>query len=232
MTNLPFNGKFKVTCEYGRKNSFKLKWAAGYHTGMDLVGITSKDVYSVCDGTVIFAANNGSYGKCVKVRDSKNGKVFLYAHLASISVKVNQKVTRATKIGVMGETGNAIGAHLHIELRTRADKYGIVENIANYFGIPNKVGTYNSKDYQISENKYKQGDVIEVHIPVQLTGANEGENVLVDTNGYQYWVHRSVIKDGQIIARATIAYVEPTRCLIQIFDKQFWCENRYIIKKL
>ena len=55
---------------------------------------------------------------------------------------------------------------------------------------------------------------------------------MVDTDGYQYWVHESVIKNGQIIARAQIAYAELTRCLIQIFDKQFWCENRYIIKKL
>lgn len=232
MTNLPFNGKFKVTCEYGRKNSFKLKWAAGYHTGMDLVGITSKDVYSVCDGTVIFAANNGSYGKCVKVRDSKTGKVFLYAHLASIAVKVNQKVTRVTKIGVMGATGKVTGAHLHIELRTRADRYGIVDNIANYMGIPNRVGTYNSKDYQINNNKYKKGDFVEVHIPICFTGAVEGNDVMVETNDYQYWVHKSVIKDGQIIARAKIECVEPTRCLIQIFDRKFWCEDKYIIKKL
>ena len=24
-TNLPFNNRFRVTCEYGRKNSFKFK---------------------------------------------------------------------------------------------------------------------------------------------------------------------------------------------------------------
>lgn len=86
--------------------------------------------------------------------------------------------------------------------------------------------------YETKESPYKNGEYIEVHIPVQLTGATEGDNVMVDTNGYQYWVHKSVIKDGQIIARAQIAYAEPTKCLIQIFDKQMWCENKYIIKKL
>lgn len=30
-TNLPFTGRFKVTCEYGRKNTSKLKWAKGSH---------------------------------------------------------------------------------------------------------------------------------------------------------------------------------------------------------
>ena len=38
-TNLPFTGRFKVTCEYGRKGN----WAAGYHTGIDLVGLSSKN---------------------------------------------------------------------------------------------------------------------------------------------------------------------------------------------
>jgi hypothetical protein len=87
-------------------------------------------------------------------------------------------------------------------------------------------------EYKEQPCPYKQGDVVEVHIPVQLTGATEGDNVMVDTNGYQYWVHKSVIKNGQIIARAIVAYGEPTRCLIQIFDKQFWCDNKYIVKKL
>lgn len=30
-TNLPFSGRFKITCEYGRKNSGSLKWAKGSH---------------------------------------------------------------------------------------------------------------------------------------------------------------------------------------------------------
>lgn len=88
--------------------------------------------------------------------------------------------------------------------------------------------------YELKEQPipYKQGEAVEVHIPILLTGAIEGNNVLVDTNGYQYWVHKSVISDGKIIARALVAFGEPTKCLIQIFDKQFWCDNKYIVKKL
>lgn len=40
MTELPLNGNFKVTCEFGRKG----KWKAGYHTGIDLVS-DNKIVY-------------------------------------------------------------------------------------------------------------------------------------------------------------------------------------------
>lgn len=81
-------------------------------------------------------------------------------------------------------------------------------------------------------SKYQPGEAVEVHIPVIFTGATEGDDVLVDTNGYQYWVHKSVIKDGQIIARATIAYASGTSYLIQIFNRQFWCDEKYIVKKL
>ena len=41
-----------------------------------------------------------------------------------------------------------------------------------------------------------------------------------------------IVKDGKIIARAQIAYAEPNKCLIQIFDEQMWCDNKYIVKKL
>lgn len=156
MTNLPFNGIFKCTCVYRKKGS----WKAGFHTGIDLVG-NNTNVYSVCDGTIILAKNYGDYGNTVKVKDAKTGKIFLFAHLKSIAVKVGQIVNRTTKIGVMGSTGNSTGAHLHIEMRTSADKYGEVENIADYMGIPNALGTYNSAKYQIDNQlniKY------EVHI--------------------------------------------------------------------
>lgn len=79
---------------------------------------------------------------------------------------------------------------------------------------------------------YKQGDAIEVHIPVELTGATQGDDVMVDTNGYQYWVHKSVIQNKQIIARAVVAYASDESYLIQIFNRQFWCNEKYIAKKL
>ena len=48
-TKIPFTGKFKLTCEYGRKGTL---WKSGKHEGTDLVGITSTKVYSICNGIV------------------------------------------------------------------------------------------------------------------------------------------------------------------------------------
>lgn len=148
MTNLPFIGRFQVTNVYRKKGD----WAAGFHTGIDLVG-TDRVIYSVCDGKVIMARTYGDYGRAVKVKDSATGKVFLYAHLESYAVKVGDIVTRKSRIGIMGNTGRSTGPHLHLEMRTSADKYGVVEDIAAYMGIPNRLGIYNSEEYQIKENE-------------------------------------------------------------------------------
>lgn len=148
-TNLPFTGKFRVTNPYRVKGN----WQAGFHTGIDLVGDSNKTVYSVCDGKVIMTSQGyGDYGKAVKIKDDETGKVFLFAHLKSIAVALGQRVSRVTKIGIMGSTGRSTGPHLHIELRTPKDVYGEVEDIAQYMGIENKKGSYDSKDFQIIDN--------------------------------------------------------------------------------
>ena len=158
MTNLPFNGQFRITCEYGRKNTPNLSWSAGYHTGVDIVGDTNTTVYCVCDGTVLQKVTNAKgYGNYVTVRDSSTQKVFLFAHLASFdeNLIVGKAVNRATKIGVMGRSGlsqNA-GKHLHIELRSSRNVYGEQEDPTPYMmGISNPIidHKYNSADFQIS----------------------------------------------------------------------------------
>ena len=151
MTNLPFTGRFKVTCEYGRAGN----WAAGRHTGIDLVGVSSKTVYATCNGTVTRTEFDNSYGNFVVIKDG-DGYYHWLCHLASISVSTGQKVTRVTKVGIMGSTGNSTGPHTHYEIRTPENKYGKDINPANYMGIPNKVGVYISSDYP-----YKTNSVVE-----------------------------------------------------------------------
>ena len=230
MTNLPFNGIFRCTCVYRKKGN----WAAGFHTGIDLVG-NNKTVYSVSDGKVIMAKAYGDYGNAVKVRD-ENGKIFLYAHLKSISVKVGQSVSRVTKIGIMGSTGNSTGPHLHIEMRTSADKYGDVEDIANYMGIPNALGTYNSINYPINNDKqYNNGDIIEIDTPFAFTGSMENNQYLHDSTIEQKWVsfatHQEV-KNNRLLARATFLFEEGDNAGVQVFDDQFKIDKKYIRKKL
>lgn len=146
MTNIPLTGAFKVTCEYKRKGS---TWSAGYHTGIDLVG--QDIIYATCDGQVVRTGFDKSYGNFIVVKSSEDGNFHWYCHLARILVERGLKVTRVSKIGVMGSTGKSTGKHLHFEIRNESNKYGDDSDPAAYMGIPNKVGTYNSKDYQIKQ---------------------------------------------------------------------------------
>lgn len=114
----PFRGRFKVTCPFGRQGS----WQCGWHIGVDIVGEDRK-VRAIADGVVIGINSHGkAYGNHVTIRHD-DGMISLYAHLASVSVIVGQKVEMGSKIGTMGATGNATGAHLHLELHNGAYKY-------------------------------------------------------------------------------------------------------------
>lgn len=145
-TNIPLTGAFRVTCEYKRKGN----WAAGWHTGIDLVG--DEKIYSSCNGEVTKTGWDKSYGNYIVVKNDADGKYHWFCHLSKISVGAGDRVTRTTVIGIMGATGNATGKHLHFEIRNASNKYADNSNPADYMGIPNKVGSYNTSNYQIGDN--------------------------------------------------------------------------------
>ena len=140
-----------MTCEYGRKNTPKLGWAKGSHPGIDLVGITSTKVYNTCDGTVVRTGFDNAYGNFVVVKETGIERYHWFCHLSSISRKKGDKIGRTSIIGIMGGTGRVTNPHLHYEIRNASNKYGDDQNPADYMKIPNKVGIYESNDYQIRE---------------------------------------------------------------------------------
>lgn len=101
------------------------------HKGLDIARTdrsTSPPIYAAESGTVETATfNNGGYGNLVIINHG-NGMKTLYAHLASIDVKPGQKVSRGQQIGIMGNTGNSTGIHLHFEVHVN----GNIENPMKY----------------------------------------------------------------------------------------------------
>ncbi|MCS7459717.1 M23 family metallopeptidase [Paenibacillus doosanensis] len=98
----------KLTSEYGRR------WGS-FHPGTDMVseqsGILASD-----HGKVAFAGWKTGYGNCVII-DHQNGYSTLYGHMSKIVAAEGELVQKGEKIGIMGQTGNATGVHLHFEVR-------------------------------------------------------------------------------------------------------------------
>lgn len=139
--NSPYKGKFRVSQIF--------KGIA--HKGLDLVGVTSKDIFSTVYGIVEAARrdinpnnqNDANYGmgNYVRIREDKTGLLHYFAHLSKIMVKQGQRVRKGDQIGVEGSTGNSTGSHLHYEIRSAPDNTKFL-NVAEISGIPNRLGTY------------------------------------------------------------------------------------------
>lgn len=148
ITNLPLNNIFGITAHYKQINT---KYWKTHHKGMDFVG--SSNVYSVCNGTVkVIGWDADGWGRYVTVEPTGYPDIrFIFAHLEKngVKVKVGDKVTRKTVLGIMGSTGNSTGKHLHIEMR-----YNNVDvDISKYLGVPNKVASnLNSANFKIDED--------------------------------------------------------------------------------
>lgn len=152
MTNLPVNGDFTVTAAFGEVGSY---WKNG-HMGIDIVA-NDKTVYCTCEGTVrVIDYDENGWGRYVSVGDS-NGNRHIFCHLEKDSVKVvtGQYVTRKTVIGTMGKTGNVTGVHLHYQINNNA---GIPINPTEHLRIPNKRGSYNSKNFSVYADESEIAD--------------------------------------------------------------------------
>ncbi|WP_449622081.1 peptidoglycan DD-metalloendopeptidase family protein [Robertmurraya sp. Marseille-Q9965] len=98
-----------------------------FHKGIDIARPSDRTIKAADNGIVKFAGNSSGYGNKVVI-DHHNGYETVYAHLSSINVSVGETVSKGSKIGVMGSTGNSTGIHLHFEIY----KNGNLENPLDY----------------------------------------------------------------------------------------------------
>lgn len=97
------------------------------HKGIDIARPSNRTIKAADNGVVVSAGWDGGYGNKITI-DHNNGFRTVYAHLASINVKVGQTVSKGTAIGIMGSTGHSTGVHLHFEVY----KNGSVVNPLKY----------------------------------------------------------------------------------------------------
>lgn len=133
-------------------------WKCGYHTGVDRVCSTDQTIVAIADGTVQRVNDCGSsYGNHVVYR-TDGGIVVLCAHLRNKpAVKAGDRLAAGQKLGVMGNTGNSSGAHLHIELQ-KADHWQYAMNLLD----PNTYINWNDFGKEVFDLKpWKNGSTPE-----------------------------------------------------------------------
>ncbi len=113
---------FKINSHYGYR-IHPIRKTRHLHNGVDIAGVSSKNIFAIQSGTVISAhpsGYNGGAGKNVKI-DHGNGYVSWYMHLAKVGVKKGDHVEKGQVIGIMGRTGSATGIHLHLTVYHNGD---------------------------------------------------------------------------------------------------------------
>lgn len=89
----------------------------GYkHQGVDYRLPCGEQILSPYSGTVEFFGSKGDYG-WLAIIDHKNGLKTYLAHQSKQKVLEGQEIYQGQVIGLVGETGNARGCHIHMEIR-------------------------------------------------------------------------------------------------------------------
>jgi murein DD-endopeptidase MepM/ murein hydrolase activator NlpD len=94
-------------------SSFGLRWGRP-HKGIDIAS-SNRSILASDNGKVVYAGWKNGYGKVIII-DHLNGYRTLYAHLSKIQVASGKIVEKGEKIGIMGNTGESYGVHLHFEV--------------------------------------------------------------------------------------------------------------------
>ena len=87
------------------------------HQGQDVMAACGTPLVAARGGTVQYAGYEGNAGNYIVIDGRGTPDDFMYAHLAEPSpLHTGETVRTGQPIGVVGETGDAVGCHLHFEM--------------------------------------------------------------------------------------------------------------------
>jgi len=102
----------------GRVSSgFGGRWGST-HFGIDIANSADVPIVAAASGVVSRSYYSPSYGHAIFITHSIGGQIWttVYAHLETRHVSEGQTVSKGQQIGIMGNTGQSFGQHLHFEL--------------------------------------------------------------------------------------------------------------------
>ncbi|MFC0476826.1 peptidoglycan DD-metalloendopeptidase family protein [Robertmurraya beringensis] len=110
----------------GRNTSGFGNRSGGMHYGADIAppvpGALDSPVVAAADGVVRLSQYSSSYGNVVYIQHNIGGQAYetVYAHMQNRAVSTGQTVKQGQFLGLMGNTGDSQGVHLHFEVHKGA----------------------------------------------------------------------------------------------------------------
>jgi murein DD-endopeptidase MepM/ murein hydrolase activator NlpD len=116
----PFAVAVPISSGFGARSA-PCGGCSSYHEGLDFVPGAGAPIQSIADGVVsLVDVSNSAYGNHVVVDHVINGQKVqsVYAHMRYGSVRVaeGQQVKVGDILGLVGNTGESTGPHLHLEI--------------------------------------------------------------------------------------------------------------------
>ena len=105
---LPLRVQYQITTLY------ELRWGE-MHWGIDMAAPYGTPFYAIHGGTVILSRYYAGCGNAIQIQHT-DGSVSQYCHASKLLVEEGQKVDAGDQIGLVGNTGQSYGDHLHIEI--------------------------------------------------------------------------------------------------------------------
>ncbi|MCU0558760.1 MAG: M23 family metallopeptidase [Desulfobacterales bacterium] len=99
-----------------------------FHKGYDIAAREGTPIFATAGGVVTFAGNRGLLGKTLII-DHGHGLTTVYGHCSRLLKSQGEKVRRWDPVGLVGNTGNSTGPHLHYEVWV----HGVPVNPEKYF---------------------------------------------------------------------------------------------------
>ena len=107
----------KVTNKFHAATPNGVTYSTGKHEGVDMV-LKNDKIPSFTSGTVYKTGYDPKgFGNYAVVKNN-DGFYTIYAHMNKTAVKTGDRVNEGSLIGIQGQTGQAKGKHLHLEVRS------------------------------------------------------------------------------------------------------------------
>jgi len=108
-TVVPVSGE--ITSNFGYRTS-PVNGKQEFHLAIDIAAAKGTPILAFAEGVVRYIGESDEFGLYLML-DHSNGASTFYAHCSKLLVKKGETVSCGQTIALVGDTGNAIGSHLH-----------------------------------------------------------------------------------------------------------------------